>query len=227
MGKALFCWSGGKDSAAALYDVQQSKQYEIAALLVTVNEDYDRVSMHGVRRTLIEQQALSIGLPIEEVSVPTSSSNEEYESRMRQTLTRLQQGGVVAAIFGDIFLEEVRKYREENLARIGMKAVFPLWGKDAKGLFRSFLALGFKAIITCVDAKVLDKKFIGRTLDDDFLAELPPGVDPCGENGEFHSFVYDGPIFNKPVEFTLGDVVLRDSFYYGDLVPKVNKTGGK
>lgn len=220
MEEALFCWSGGKDSAHALYEVRRNKEYEIVALLVTVNEDYDRVSMHGVRRILIEQQVRSIGLPIEEVFVPKSSTNEEYESRMGQTLKRWQRDGVNTAVFGDIFLEDLRKYREANLAQIGMKAVFPLWGRDTGELFKSFITLGFKAVVTCVDTKALDKRFIGRTLDEEFLAELPSGVDPCGENGEFHSFVYDGPIFQQPIDFTLGERVLRDSFYYCDLVPK-------
>jgi uncharacterized protein (TIGR00290 family) len=219
MEKALLCWSGGKDSAIALYEVQKTKKYEIAGLLVTLNEEYDRVSMHGVPRSLVEQQARYLGLPIEEVFLPKSSSIREYESRMSRVLIEFQQKGVSSAVFGDIFLEDVRKYREDNLLKSGMKGVFPLWGKDTAELVRSFITLGFRAVVTCVDAKVLDKSFIGRSIDDGFLAELPPDVDPCGENGEFHSFVYDGPIFKQPIAFTMGELVLRDSFYFGDLVP--------
>lgn len=218
MEKAVLCWSGGKDSAVALYEVQKSKQYRIAGLLTTVSEEYDRVSLHGVPRLLVEQQAHSIGLPLEEVFVPRSSTNEEYESRMKQTLIRLQREGVSLAIFGDIFLEDLRKYREDNLAKIGMKAVFPIWGRDTAGLIRDFITLGFKAVVTCINARVLDRRFIGRELDEGFLAELPPGVDRCGENGEFHTFVYDGPIFKHRIGFTLGETVLRDSFYFCDLV---------
>ena len=219
MEKALLCWSGGKDSAIALYEVQKSREYEIAGLLVTVSEEYDRVSMHGVPRSLVEQQAGSLGLPIKEVFLPRSSSMQEYESRMERALTGFQQEGVSSAVFGDIFLEDLRKYRKENLLKVGMKGVFPLWGRDTAELVRDFIALGFKAVVSCVDTRVLDKRFIGRTIDKAFLAELPPGVDPCGENGEFHSFVYDGPIFKQPVDFTVGEIVLRDSFYFCDLVP--------
>ena len=219
MEKALFCWSGGKDSAIALYEVRKGKKYQIAGLLVTISEEYNRVSMHGVPRSLVEQQAGSLGLPLEEVYIPSSSSMQEYESRMRQALTRFQREGVSSAVFGDIFLEEVRKYREDNLAKAGMKGIFPLWGRDTRELVRNFLVLGFRAIVTCVDAKVLDKGFIGRIIDEDFLTELPPGVDPCGENGEFHSFVYDGPIFRQSVGFSVGEIVLRDSFYFCDLIP--------
>jgi uncharacterized protein (TIGR00290 family) len=219
MEKAFLCWSGGKDSALALHEVQKSQKYEIAGLLVTVSEEYNRVSMHGVPRSLVEQQARYLGLPIEIVFIPGSSSMQEYESRMRQALTRFQQEGVSSAVFGDIFLEEVRKYREDNLLKSGMKGIFPLWGRDTTELVRYFITLGFRAVVTCVDSKVLDKGFIGRTIDEEFLAELPPGVDPGGENGEFHSFVYDGPIFKRRIDFTLGETVLRDSFYYLDLIP--------
>ena len=220
MEKVLLGWSGGKDSAMALYEAQRSQKYEIVSLLTTITEDYDRVSMHGVRRTLVEQQAQSLGLPLEEVFISKSCSDEEYESKMRQTLTVFKENGVSSVIFGDIFLEGVRRYREENLAKIGMKGIFPIWGRDTAELARSFIALSFEAITTCVDSKVLDKKFIGRTLDEEFLSELPPAVDPAGENGEFHSFVFDGPIFREQIACTVGEVVLRDSFYFCDLLPK-------
>lgn len=221
MEKVLFSWSGGKDSAISLYEIQKSEKYEIVALLTTITDGYDRVSMHGVPRTLVEQQAYSLGLPIEEVFISKASSNEEYESKMRGMLTKFKQEGVSSVVFGDVFLEWVRKYREDNLSKLGMKGIFPIWGRDTTELTRSFIALGFQAIITCIDSKVLDKRFIARTLDEHLLAELPSNVDPGGENGEFHSFVFDGPIFKERIAFTLGESVLRNSFYFCDLLPKM------
>jgi len=226
MEKVLFSWSGGKDSAISLYEIQKNKKYEIVSLLTTITEDYDRVSLHGVPRSLIEQQARSLGLAIEEVFISKASSNEEYESKMRGILTKFKQNGVSLVVFGDISLAEVRKYREDNLSKLGMKGIFPIWGRDTAELTRSFIALGFQAIITCVDSKVLDKRFVGRTLNEHFLAELPPNVDPGGENGEFHSFVYDGPIFKERIAYTLGELVLRDSFYFCDLLPKEGSLKG-
>ena len=220
MEKVLFAWSGGKDSAISLYEIQKNGKYEILALLTTITDGYDRVSMHGVPRTLVEQQAYSLGLPIEEVFIPKASSNEEYESKMREMLTKFKQDGVSLVVFGDVFLEWIRKYREDNLSQVGMKGIFPLWGRDTTELTGSFITLGFQAIITCIDSRVLDKRFIGRTLDEHFLAELPPNVDPGGENGEFHSFVFDGPIFKERIAYTLGESVLRNSFYFCDLLPK-------
>jgi len=220
MEKVLLCWSGGKDSAISLYEIQKDKKYEIISLLTTITDGYDRVSMHGVPRTLVEQQAHSLGLPIQEVFVSKASSNEEYESKMRETLTRFKQEGVSLVVFGDVFLEGIRKYREDNLSKLGMKGIFPIWGRDTTELTRSFIALGFQAIITCIDLKVLDKRFVGRRLDERFLSELPSNVDPGGENGEFHSFVFDGPIFKERIAYTLGESVLRDSFYFCDLLPK-------
>ena len=220
MEKVLFAWSGGKDSAISLYEIQKGKKYEIVALLTTITEDYDRISMHGVPRTLVEQQAHSLGLPIEEVFISKASSNEEYQFKMRGMLTKFKQEGVSLVVFGDVFLEWVRKYREDNLSELGMKGIFPIWGRDTTELARSFIALGFQAVITCIDSKVLDKGFIGRTFDEHFLAELPPNVDPGGENGEFHSFVFDGPIFKERIAYTLGGLVLRNSFYFCDLLPK-------
>lgn len=225
MEKVLFSWSGGKDSAISLYEVQKSKKYEILSLLTTITGDYDRVSMHGVRRTLIEQQARSLGLPVEEVFIDKDSINEDYESKMRELLTRFKGEGVSAVVFGDIFLEEVREYRETNLAKLGMKGIFPLWGRDTAELVRSFIALGFQAITTCVDSKVLDEGYAGRSLDEKFLADLPPNVDPAGENGEFHSFVFDGPIFRERITCTVGKPVLRDCFYFCDLLPVEGEDG--
>jgi uncharacterized protein (TIGR00290 family) len=220
MEKALFSWSGGKDGALALYEVLKSAEYQISALLTTVTQCYDRVSMHGVRRTLLEQQAESLGVSLEIVPISKSASNEEYQSKMADLLRRYQAAGVSSVIFGDIFLEDLRRYRENNLAKLGMKGVFPLWKRDTRELARSLTALGFRAITTCVDTQTLDRRFVGRVIDEQFLSELPETIDPCGENGEFHSFVADGPMFQKAIPYTLGETVLRENrFYYCDLLP--------
>jgi uncharacterized protein (TIGR00290 family) len=217
--KVLFTWSGGKDSALALYELQQSQEYKVVALLTTVTEGYDRISMHGVRRTLLQHQALSLGLPLEEVIISQQASNEEYESQMQQVLARYVIAGVQCVAFGDIYLQDLKAYREQNLARIGMKAVFPLWKRDTRELMRTFIDLGFKAVTVCVDTEALDGRFAGRELDDQFLRELPATVDPCGENGEYHSFVYDGPNFRRRVAWVKGEIVLRENrFCYCDLV---------
>jgi uncharacterized protein (TIGR00290 family) len=217
--KVLLSWSGGKDSAMALYEIRRTQKYEILSLLTTVTEDYDRISMHGVRSTLLQQQAQSLGLPLEKILIPKNTSTEEYESKMEITLTKFQQDGVSSVVFGDIFLEDIRKYREEKLSQIGMTGLFPLWKRESANLTQAFIDLGFKAIVTCVDSKVLDKTFIGRLIDERFLAELPANVDPNGENGEFHSFVFEGPIFKERIPYTIGEVVLRGSFYFCDLLP--------
>ena len=179
--------------------------------------------MHGVRRVLLEQQVALLGLPLETVLISKRSSNEEYETKMKETLIRYKQEGITSVVFGDIFLEELKKYREDNLAKVGLKGAFPIWKRVTHELAAAFIDLGFKAIITCVDSKLLDKSFVGRTFDKQFLSDLPGGVDPCGENGEFHSFVYDGPIFSRGITFEKGQVVLRDNrFYYCDLVEVEN-----
>lgn len=218
--KVLFTWSGGKDSAMALYELQITNSYEISALLTTITEDYDRVSMHGVQSILIEQQAESIGIPLEKIYITKNSSNEEYETKMRSKLAIYKNQGISSVVFGDIFLEDLRKYREENLSKIGMKGIFPIWKRDTTELAHTFIDLGFKAVITCIDSNVIDKKFVGRKFDRQFLSELPPTVDPSGENGEFHSFVYGGPMFQKEILHSRGEVVLRDNrFYFCDLMP--------
>jgi uncharacterized protein (TIGR00290 family) len=219
MEKIFLCWSGGKDSAMALYELQSSQEYEVTSLLTTITEGYDRVSLHWVRRTLIEQQAQSLGLPLKEVFIPRNCSNQEYESKMRDTLTTFGESAVSRVAFGDVFLEEVRKYREDNLSQLDMEGLFPLWGRGSAELVRSFIASGFQAITTCVDTKVLDSNFVGRILNREFLADLPANVDPAGENGEFHSFVFDGPIFSKRIDYTLGSLVRKDSLYFCDLLP--------
>jgi uncharacterized protein (TIGR00290 family) len=218
--KVIVAWSGGKDSALALYEILNAKSYEVLELLTTVTEDYDRISIHGVRRVLLEQQARSLGFPLEEMLISKGASDEEYGREMLRILTRRLASGVFSVVFGDIFLEDVRKYREQTLMKIGMKGIFPLWKRDTRQLARTFIDLGFKAVITCVDSKSLGKDFVGREFDRQFLADLPFNVDPCGENGEFHSFVYDGPIFSERIFFTKGEIVLRENrFYYCDLVP--------
>lgn len=218
--KILFTWSGGKDSAIALYELRKTKKYRISALLTTITSDYDRISMHGVRRILLERQAESLGYHLEKVYISKNSSDEEYASKMKEALEKYKSMGISSVAFGDIFLEDVRKYREERLSTIGMKAMFPLWKKNTTKLARKFIKLGFKAVVVCVDTSVLSKTFVGRTFDEQFLSELPSAVDPCGENGEFHTFVYDGPNFRKRISHTIGDVVLREKrFYYCDLIP--------
>jgi uncharacterized protein (TIGR00290 family) len=218
--KVIVAWSGGKDSAFALYEILRTNRYEVLELLTTVTQDYDRISIHGVRRVLLEQQANALDFPLEKMLIPKSASDAEYEREMLKILTKHVANGVYTVVFGDIFLEDVRKYREQMLSKIGIKGVFPLWKKDSRQLAHEFIDLGFKAVITCVDSNFLSKDFAGRTFDEQFLSELPSNVDPCGENGEFHSFVYDGPIFSERVRFTKGEIVLRENrFYYCDLLP--------
>jgi uncharacterized protein (TIGR00290 family) len=216
----LVSWSGGKDSAIALYEIIKNSNYKICALLTTVTEGYDRISMHGVRRILLERQAASLGFPLEKVFISRNASNEEYELNMGQVLAKYKNAGITSVVFGDIFLEDLRKYREDKLATLDMKAIFPIWKRDTMELLNSFTASGFKAITTCVDTNALDGQFVGRVIDEQFLSELPPTVDVCGENGEYHSFVYDGPIFKEKVSYSLGEIILRDNRYcYCDLMP--------
>ncbi|HXF05975.1 MAG TPA: diphthine--ammonia ligase [Blastocatellia bacterium] len=217
--RVLVSWSGGKDSSMALYEIQKTGQYEIVALVTTVTDGYDRISMHGVRRSLLERQVESLGLPLHTIHLSMNATNEEYESKMKAALEEYRRNGVQTVVFGDIFLEDIRRYREDFLSKIGMKGAFPIWRRDTNELARTFITMGFKAIVVCVDTKVLDRSFAGQMIEEEFLRRLPPGVDPCGENGEFHSFVFDGPIFTRPVTFTIGETVLRDSFCFRDLVP--------
>jgi uncharacterized protein (TIGR00290 family) len=218
--RLLFGWSGGKDSALALYELKKQPDIEIAALLTTVTEGYDRISMHGVRRALLARQAEAIGFPLDEVLIPQQCSNEVYEQRMKQTLEKYKDEGIMAAAFGDLFLEDIRAYREDRMAKIGMKAVFPLWGMNTSDLARRFIQLGFRAILVCVDTQVLSQKFAGREYDMSLLNDLPKEVDPCAENGEFHTFVYDGPIFALQVPVKRGETQLRDNrFCFCDLLP--------
>jgi uncharacterized protein (TIGR00290 family) len=213
-------WSGGKDSALALHEILESGRYEVQELLTTVTRDYDRISIHGVRSVLLEQQAKALGFPLEKTFISKGASDEEYETELLKALKRQRDAGVSSMVFGDIFLEDIRKYRERMLMKVGVNGVFPLWKKDTRALARRFIQLGFKAVIASVDSEVLAKDFVGREYDERFLSDLPENVDPCGENGEFHSFVYDGPIFHERVSFTKGVKVLREKrFYYCDLIP--------
>jgi uncharacterized protein (TIGR00290 family) len=216
----LFCWSGGKDSAMALHALGAAREFRISALLTTITEEYDRISMHGVCRALLERQAESLGLPLHAVPIPPQCINATYEARMKEALALHFTHGVRRVAFGDIFLEDLRVYREKNLAQAGMRALFPIWKRDTRELAREFVRLGFRAIAVCVDPRVLDSSFAGRELDESFFADLPPGVDPCGENGEFHTFVFDGPIFKTPIAFRIGEKVLRDGFCFCDLSPE-------
>ena len=215
----LFCWSGGKDSAMALHTLRQNPAVNVAALLTTVPEGFERISMHGVRRELLVQQAAALGLPLHEVRIPPECVNPIYEERMEEALCVHQMEGVRRVVFGDIFLEDLRVYREKNLARMGMQGLFPIWKRDTRDLARELVAQGFRAITVCVDGRILDRSFAGRFLDESFFGDLPANADPCGENGEFHTFVFDGPGFNRPVSFRVGEVVSRDGFYFCDLIP--------
>lgn len=219
----LFCWSGGKDSAMALHTLLQRSDIQIAALLTTVTEGYERISMHGVRRDLLERQAQSIGLPLHEVRIPPQCINPVYEARMEAALRIYLEKGVRKVAFGDIFLEDLRAYREKNLARVGMTAIFPVWKRDTRELIRSFHASGFRAVAVCVDPKILAPSFAGRELDESFFRDLPPHADPCGENGEFHTFVFDGPIFHSPISVRAGEIVNRDGFVFCDILEEMEK----
>lgn len=209
MYKTYFNWSSGKDSSLALYKIQQDSEYEISKLITTVNSDYKRVSMHGLRIELLEQQAESLGLPLQKIEFPAQVSMEAYSNKMRAEVTQLYTDGYTHGVFGDIFLEDLRAYRDEQLMQVGIKGVYPLWKKDTKVLLKEFIDLGFKAITVCVNAKHLDEHFCGRQIDASFIEDLPDTVDVCGEHGEFHTFVYDGPIFRNPIPFTIGEKVLR------------------
>jgi uncharacterized protein (TIGR00290 family) len=215
--RVLFCWSGGKDSALALHALQQRTDVRVTGLLTTVTEGYDRISMHGVRRSLLLRQSEALGLPLHEVCIPTQCVNPIYESRMEQSLRAQLAAGVQTVAFGDIFLQDLREYRESNLARLDMRAIFPIWKRDTRELAREFGSLGFCAVAVCIDPKKLDRSFAGRELTPQFFADLPENVDPCGENGEFHTFVFAGPIFSKTIAVQRGEVVDREGFTFCDL----------
>lgn len=219
----IVSWSGGKDSALALHALKQDARYQIVGLLTSVNEHYGRISMHGVREVLLDAQTESTGLPLYKVKLSEKPSNEEYERKMRAAMEGFKAQGIRYVAFGDLFLEDIRQYRLANLRKLDMECVFPLWHKPTDKLARKFIALGFKAILCCVDEKSLNGEFAGREYDAALLRELPTGVDPCGENGEFHTFVYAGPVFREPVAFTRGEHVRREErFHFCDLIPTEN-----
>jgi uncharacterized protein (TIGR00290 family) len=208
--KSFFNWSGGKDSALALYYAQKDAQYSIEKLLTNINGKHRRISMHGVREELLDLQAEAIGLPLQKIILPEEPSMPEYENRMKKTMEGLQKEKFTHAFFGDIFLEDLKKYREEQLSKVDITAVFPLWKRNTVDLMHEFIDLGFKTILVCIKAELLPHEFAGRIIDKDFLKDLPKNVDACGENGEFHSFVFDGPIFKKPVPIETGERVFRE-----------------
>ncbi|MGD1319384.1 diphthine--ammonia ligase [Chryseobacterium sp. 2R14A] len=207
--KAIFNWSSGKDSALALYKTLQKDQFEVTSLLTSINKEFQRISMHGVHVSLLEKQAESLGLPLIKMEIPKEPSMEEYSEIMSKTMNEVKSQGNTHSIFGDIFLEDLRIYREDQLKSIGMEGVFPLWKQNTTGLINEFLSLGFKTIVTCVNEAYLDKSFAGRIIDKDFIKDLPKSVDLCGENGEFHTFTFDGPIFKNPIDFKIGEIVKK------------------
>jgi uncharacterized protein (TIGR00290 family) len=216
----LLAWSSGKDSAWSLHVLRQRTDVQVVGLLSTMSEAHDRVAMHAVRRTLLEAQSRAAGLPLTLVRIPSPCSNAEYEAAMGQAVASARAAGVRGVAFGDLFLDDVRRYRERQMAACGLEPVFPLWRRPTGALAREMLAGGLRARLTCVDPRVLAPDFAGRAFDASLLADLPPGVDPCGENGEFHTFAWDGPMFREPVPVRLGEVVERDGFVFADLLPE-------
>jgi uncharacterized protein (TIGR00290 family) len=228
--QAYMNWSGGKDSALCLYKILQGGKYNVSHLLTSVNAAHNRISMHGVRRSLLEAQAKAIGIPLQTIELPEQPGMEEYEAQMAGNVLQLKQAGCTHAIFGDIFLEDLKLYREQKLQQLGIECIFPLWKIDTTLLVKEFIKLGFKSIIVCVNDNYLDKSFCGRVIDEDFLNDLPANVDPCGENGEFHSFVFEAPIFKHPIPITKGEIVYKQydapntagsdkyGFYFCDII---------
>lgn len=221
-------WSGGKDSALALYKVFKENTLEVVALVTTLSADFNRISMHGVREELADEQAKRIGLPLEKMYIRAQATNEEYEIQWGKVLEKYRTQGVEVVIFGDIFLEDLKIYRESFLSRFDMKGCFPLWKRDTKELVTEFMDLGFKSIICCTNAALLDEQFIGQVLTTELVNFFPANVDPCGENGEFHTFLFAGPLFAKPLELEIGEKVLKtyqyaekqNSFWFVDLTLK-------
>lgn len=209
MKKVLFNWSGGKDSSLCLHKLLASGDYEVSRLVTTINQEKRRISMHGVREELLELQVNLIGLPLHKILLPGQVSMEEYDRLMGKALEKFREQGIRCSVFGDIFLEDLRTYREQRLAKAGIEALFPLWKQPTEKLAQEFIASGFKAVVVCTDADKLDQSFAGREYNHHFLKDLPPDVDPCGEHGEFHTFVYDGPVFRNPVPFKYGEIVQR------------------
>jgi uncharacterized protein (TIGR00290 family) len=219
--RVLLAWSSGKDSAFALH-VLRAQGVEVVGLLTTVNDAFERVAMHAVRLDLLRAQAEAVGLPLVEVRIPSPCPNQAYESAMAAAMADARERGTSAVAFGDLFLEDVRRYREERMAGTGLRPLFPLWGRPTRELAEEMITLGQKAVLTCVDPRALRRDFAGRAFDRALLAELPEGVDACGENGEFHSFAWDGPAFRRPVPVRVGELVERDSFVFAELGPEAD-----
>jgi uncharacterized protein (TIGR00290 family) len=222
--QTLLSWSGGKDSSLCLYELKRNEKYinneiEVRALLTTLTKDYNRISMHGIRHELLVAQSISLGFPIEEVWIPAKASNEIYQEQIMKSLRKWKENeNLSTIIFGDLFLEDIRAYREKFLGNAGFECMFPIWGRDTRKLAEFFIDSGFKAKICVVDPSKLDESFCGEEYDSKFLSEIPETVDPCGENGEFHTFVYDGPIFKQKIEISVGEIVQRDGFYFADIL---------
>lgn len=222
----VLSWSGGKDSALALYELARDPTWTVTRLLTSVSDEFRRVSHHGIREELLDLQAAAIGLPLDKLRLPSNGgpcTNAVYEELVGQHLLRYVASGIKHVAHGDLFLADLRAYRERNLAKLGMHGVFPLWHRNTRALALEFIALGFKAILCCVDGQRLGESFVGRAIDEDLLRDLPPDVDPCGENGEYHSFVFDGPIFQRPLEIATGEIVCRDGRYYIDVLPAASE----
>jgi uncharacterized protein (TIGR00290 family) len=217
--KAWLSWSSGKDSAWSLHVMRQRGEFEIAALLTTVNRTHNRVAMHAVRENILDAQAEAAGLPLVKLPIPSPCPNDVYERAMAEAMARAHSEGVTHVIFGDLFLEDIRKYREDNLAKCGITPIFPLWGRNTRELAREMIADGLRAFLTCVDPKKLDASFASRAFDEKLLAEFPVSVDPCGENGEFHTCVVGGPMFKEPIPVQRGEIVERDGFVFADILP--------
>ena len=234
--KTYFNWSSGKDSALALYHLLQDERFTVDELITTVNSYYNRVSMHGLRKELLITQTNTLNIPASLIELPEMPSMEVYEQKMIETISRLKHNGFTHSAFGDIFLEDLRDYRDTQLAKQNIKAIYPLWKRDTKALLNEFLDLGFKTVIVCANSKYFDEDFVGSIIDKNFINNLPENVDPCGENGEFHTFCFDGPIFKKPIPFSVGEKVFREydtpktddsvcssnkyGVWYCDLIPK-------
>lgn len=229
MKKAYFNWSTGKDSALALYTILNQNQFSVDKLITTVNQSFQRVSMHGVPEILLDKQSESIGVPLRKIYIPKDVTMKQYSEIMLRYTRKLVDEGYEYSVFGDIFLDDLKEYRESQLSAVNLKAVFPLWKRDTKEIIKEFISAGFKAVSVCVNAKLLNESFVGREINEEFINDLPENVDVCGENGEFHTFVYDGPIFSNPIKFKLGEKVLKSyktddkntwdsGFWYCDLL---------
>ncbi len=217
--KAIASWSSGKDSAFALHQIRATEAFELVGVLTTVTAAFHRVSMHGVREELLDAQAAALGFPCHKIYIPSPCPNTVYEREMTRALTQVKSDGVTHVLFGDLFLQDIRSYREKQLAELGLHGVFPLWMRDTTLLAREMLGAGIEAFLTCVDLRKLDASFAGRRFDGDLLRSLPAGIDPCGENGEFHTFVSAGPMFNASIPVSVGETVQRDGFAFADLLP--------